>query len=108
MTVIWLLLSPLLSIASVSISTVSGLGFGGAGQAIFFREKLDFPDEISYRALMTENFFVEDMSLMPHMIAQCDGGSTSLFDSLEDVTIEAWVKPIPKAEQFSSKGCCWP
>ncbi|KAJ3306650.1 hypothetical protein HDU76_004776 [Blyttiomyces sp. JEL0837] len=96
------------TLAALTNVTTSQLSYGGAGLAMFFRETLDFPDEISYRTVMVESYFTEDVSLMPHMIAQCDGGSPSLFNSLKDVTMEAWVKPVPQAQQFTDKGCCWP
>ncbi|KAJ3114335.1 hypothetical protein HDU96_002255 [Phlyctochytrium bullatum] len=83
--------------------------FGGAGYSIYFRQALDFPTELSYRTQMVMNVFSEDTGLFPIMIAQFDGATQNRFGNITDVTLEAWVKPVPIAQQNNpQKGCCWP
>ncbi|KAJ3096673.1 hypothetical protein HDU97_005703 [Phlyctochytrium planicorne] len=83
--------------------------YGGAGFSMYMREALDFPTELSYRSVMVQNVFTDDRNFNPGMKAWYDAGKESPFSNMTDVTLEAWVKPVPTELQFNpDKGCCWP
>ncbi|KAJ3413953.1 Metabotropic glutamate receptor 3 [Chytridiales sp. JEL 0842] len=84
--------------------------FGGAGLALRFIDKPLYTSELEYRSLVVQNTFTPDIALIPNTLAQFDAGSTQqTFLSLSDLTMEAWVRPLPALEQNDpNKGCCWP